>query len=72
MSDKPLTGVRILDLTRVLSGPFMTMLLCDMGAEVIKLESLTGDDSRYFFAVCTERRKYVFCCCQQRQKKHNS
>lgn len=48
MSDKPLTGVRILDLTRVLSGPFMTMLLCDMGAEVIKLESLTGDDARYF------------------------
>lgn len=48
LDTKPLTGVRILDLTRVLSGPFMTMLLSDMGAEVIKLEPLSGDDARRF------------------------
>jgi crotonobetainyl-CoA:carnitine CoA-transferase CaiB-like acyl-CoA transferase len=64
----PLTGVRVLDLTRVLAGPFCTMTLGDMGAEVIKVEEPgKGDDTRswppfvggeatYFMAVNRNKR----------------
>ena len=41
-----LDGVRIVDLTQMLAGPFCTMLLADQGAEVIKVEPLDGDDTR--------------------------
>src|SRR5690242_18582000 len=47
MSAGPLEGLTILDLTRVLSGPYCTMLLGDMGARVVKIEQPgRGDDTR--------------------------
>ncbi|KAF8967071.1 CAIB/BAIF family enzyme [Flammula alnicola] len=64
----PLKGIRILDLTRVLAGPTATMLLADLGADVIKVEEVSrGDDTRtasaqqppesaYFLAVNRNKR----------------
>jgi crotonobetainyl-CoA:carnitine CoA-transferase CaiB-like acyl-CoA transferase len=65
----PLTGVRVLDLTRALSGPFATMILGDLGADVIKVEDVwhgddtrrwgppfQGDDAAYFLSINRNKR----------------
>mgnify|MGYP003780237569 CR=1 FL=1 len=47
---QPLSGIRVLDLTHMLSGPYGSMILADLGAETIKVEPLTGEGTRKLLA----------------------
>lgn len=77
-----LHGFRILDLTRMLAGPYATMLLADMGAEVIKVESPEGDPMRhmgppfeldgrsaYFMAVNRNKKSIVLDLRDERDRR---
>ena len=50
----PLSGLLVADFSRVLAGPYCTMLLADLGANVIKVESPAGDDTRSWMPPVTE------------------
>jgi CoA:oxalate CoA-transferase len=52
--NKPLAGVRLLDLTHMLSGPYAAMILADLGAETIKVEPLQGEGTRALLATDPE------------------
>ena len=56
---KPLEGIKVLDLTRALAGPYCTLILCDLGAEVVKVEiPQSGDDARQYGPFKNEQSLY--------------
>ncbi|MDP6346129.1 MAG: CaiB/BaiF CoA-transferase family protein [Alphaproteobacteria bacterium] len=65
----PLAGLRVIDLTRVLSGPFCTMTLGDMGAEVIKVEHPEGGDDTRAFAPPYQGDQAAYFLSVNRNKK---
>jgi CoA:oxalate CoA-transferase len=65
----PLSGIRVLDLTRALAGPYCTMMLGDMGAEVIKVESPDGgDDSRTWAPPYIGQESAYYLSCNRNKK----
>ena len=63
-----LSGVTVLDFTRILAGPFCTMLLGDLGAEVLKIEPPKGDDSRYWGPPFVEGESAYFLAVNRNKK----
>jgi len=69
-SKLPLEGIRVLDLTTSYSGPFCTMFLADMGADVVKIEEpQKGDDSRYWGPPFTEKGESPWFLSANRNKR---
>ena len=64
-----LAGLRVLDLTRVLAGPWCGMLLGDLGAEVIKVESVgSGDDTRAWGPPFVDGESAYFLGCNRNKR----
>jgi formyl-CoA transferase len=65
-----LDGVRVIDLTRVLAGPYCTMLLGDLGADIIKIEHpIRGDDTRHWGPPFVEGGQSAYFLCANRNKR---
>jgi CoA:oxalate CoA-transferase len=65
----PLVGIRVLDLTRALAGPYCTMMLGDMGADVVKVESPDGgDDSRAWAPPYIAKESAYYLSCNRNKK----
>ena len=68
-TDLPLSGIRVLDLSRILAGPYCTMMLGDQGAEVIKVERPgTGDDTRTWGPPFSGGEAAYYLCCNRNKK----
>jgi len=68
-NDLPLSGYRVLDLSRILAGPYCTMILGDQGAEVIKVERPgTGDDTRTWGPPFAGGESAYYLCCNRNKK----
>ena len=70
---KPLDGILVIDLSRVLAGPYCTMELADMGATVVKIEIPgSGDDTRAYGPPFSARRKHLFYECESQQNESDA
>jgi formyl-CoA transferase len=65
---QPLNGVRVLDLSRVLAGPYCTMVLGDLGAEVIKVEPPEGDETRGWGPPFTGGESAYYLCVNRNKR----
>jgi crotonobetainyl-CoA:carnitine CoA-transferase CaiB-like acyl-CoA transferase len=63
-----LDGIRVLEFSRVLAGPWCGMTLADLGADVIKLEPLEGDDTRAFGPPFRDGISAYFACCNRNKR----
>src|SRR5438105_7575595 len=64
----PLEDIRILDLSRVLAGPYCAMMLGDLGADVIKVESPEGDDTRRYGPPYKGSESAYYLCCNRNKR----
>ncbi len=68
-AEQSLSGIRVLDLSRILAGPYCTMILGDQGAEVIKVERPgTGDDTRTWGPPFAGGESAYYLCCNRNKK----
>ena len=65
---QPLNGIRVLDLSRVLAGPYCTMVLGDLGADVIKVESPDGDETRGWGPPFTSGESAYYLCVNRNKR----
>jgi crotonobetainyl-CoA:carnitine CoA-transferase CaiB-like acyl-CoA transferase len=65
---QPLQGIRILDLSRVLAGPYCTMVLGDLGADVIKVEPPEGDETRGWGPPFAEGESAYYLCVNRNKR----
>jgi formyl-CoA transferase len=65
---QPLQGIRVLDLSRVLAGPYCTMVLGDLGADVIKVEPPEGDETRGWGPPFVEGESAYYLCVNRNKR----
>ena len=68
----PLGGVKVLDLTRVLAGPFLTQVMGDLGAEILKIETPGHGDETRTFAPFVHGESHYFIALNRQKKSLGS